>query len=276
MKPANCINSILSENEFHLWYTRPKDCQDADLLQRYKGLLNKEETERQQRFVFEKDRHDALITRAFIRDLLSHYMEKPAADWQFIKGEKGKPEIINPSIPLRFNLSHTKNLIICAVTLNHDIGCDVEYMERKSDYLAIADRFFSKVESKELFSLSKSEQRQRFFDYWTLKESYIKAWGLGLAIPLSDFSFYIGESQTDHYNNNIQLGFAPCREDTAAHWQSWLFYPGDQHRIAVSVRKIDADINTVEQGAAFNFQFFESTPLVSFKQVDSIIVPSEV
>ena len=69
---------------------------------------------KQQRYKFAKDRHDALITRAFIRDLLSYYADVLPQDWRFEKGEKDKPEIVNPPIPLRFNISHTKNLIICA------------------------------------------------------------------------------------------------------------------------------------------------------------------
>ena len=83
----------LKENEYHLWYTKPRDSQDLDLLDRYKVLLNEEELEKQQRYIFEKDRHDALITRAFIRDVLSQYMDVEPGDWKFTKGENGKPEI---------------------------------------------------------------------------------------------------------------------------------------------------------------------------------------
>ncbi|RLA04089.1 MAG: 4'-phosphopantetheinyl transferase [Gammaproteobacteria bacterium] len=261
---------VLSDSEVHLWFVKPQDCLDPALLESYKALLTKEETTKQQRYIFEKDRHDALITRAFVRHLLSCYMDLPPSDWRFSKGEQGKPELINPTMALRFNISHTKHLIICALTLNHDVGCDVEHIDRKSDVLAIADRFFSKIETKELFSLPESEQRQRFFDYWTLKESYIKAWGQGLAIPLKDFSFHIGRAASNDCNNNIRLSFVPEREDNADLWQSWLFYPGPQHRIALSVKNI-ADLKG-DRGPLepYRVRFFESTPLVNFKEVEAI------
>ena len=267
MNNFNRSKLILPENEVHLWFTKPQDCHNADLLERYKSLLTKEETEKQQRYVFEKDRHDALVTRAFIRDLLSYYIEIPPTDWLFSKAEKGKPEIIDPKIPLRFNISHTKNLIICAVTLSKDIGCDVEHAERRTDVLAIADRFFSKLESAELFSLPESDQRQRFFDYWTLKESYIKAWGEGLAIPLSDFSFHIGSSKKPYQNNNIKLSFSENRDDNPDLWQSWLFYPGTEHRIALSIKHNAIDTESAINTEQYQIRFFNSRPLVSCEEV---------
>jgi len=266
----NCSKIELPENEYHLWYAKPHECLEEHLLAHYKQLLTDKELKKQQRYIFEKDRHDALVTRAFIRDLLSHYMFRSAESWRFSEGEKGKPEIIEPCIPLRFNISHTKKLIICAVTLNHDIGCDVEQTERKSDVLAIADRFFSKKEVKELFSLHVDKQRDRFFDYWTLKESYIKAIGQGLAIPLSEFSYHIGNNESALQNNNIHLSFLPCREDNPQLWQSWLFYPGDEHRIAVSIRNRFAQEKDVTKWPSYKPRFFESVPLVGFNEVDRI------
>jgi 4'-phosphopantetheinyl transferase len=247
----------LEKNEIHVWITKPQSLTNeallysntelTDLLTKYRALLTDEESKKQQRYKFEKDRHDALITRAFIRDLLSYYAEIKPQDWRFEKGQKDKPEIVNPPIPLRFNISHTKGLIICAVTLNEDIGCDVENISRKNDVLAIADRYFSVEETNTLFSLPVEQQRSRFFDYWTLKESYIKAWGLGLAIPLADFTFTLG-NQAPKKNtaftikSDISLSFAEHREDNADKWRSWLLYPNQlseeetQHRVAFSIR----------------------------------------
>lgn len=256
----------LQQDEFHLWYTHPHLCTDDALLAEYHALLTKEETEKQQRFVFEKDRHDALITRAFVRDLLSRYADRSPEDWRFKKGEQGKPEIIDAPLPLRFNLSHTKNMIICAVTLQQDIGCDVEHTERKSDVLAVADRFFSKQETSDLFSLPESQQRSRFFDYWTLKESYIKAWGQGLSIPLSDFSFHIDGHNPARKSPDISLSFATQRQDNPEDWQSWLFYPGEEHRIAVSIRNVaPPEIKTF-----YRCKFFESLPLLKHQEVPII------
>ncbi len=258
----------LKADEYHIWYTKPQFCRDVDLLHQYKQLLTKQETEKQQRYIFEKDRHDALVTRAFIRDVLSQYMLGDPQDWRFTKGKQGKPEVIEPSLPIRFNISHTKELIVCAITLTNDIGCDVEYIPRKNDVLAIADRFFSKHETKALFGLPEAEQRSRFFDFWTLKESYIKAWGQGLAIPLSDFSFDIGKSNSAKENANINLRFSSKRKDDCKRWKSWLFYPNQEHRIAVSIRSVTTQIKNDD----YKVRFFETTPLVNYQERAEIIL----
>lgn len=249
----------IQSGDIHLWITRPEQHQEGALLERYKSLLTPEELARQQRYRFAKDQHSALITRAFVRDTLSHYAAVQPQDWRFDKGEKDKPEIVNPPLPLRFNLSHTQGLIICAITLEHDIGCDVEFIERNNDILGIADRYFSPLEIRELFSLPTEQQRSRFFDYWTLKESYIKAWGLGLAIPLDDFTFHIQPGNNQHINEGIHLSFAPHRIDYPELWHSWLLYPNATHRMAISVRS--------QQEMKHQLRFFESTPLSEYREI---------
>ena len=269
----------LTNNEIHLWMTKPEELLGKDeLLATYATLLTTKETTKQQRYKFAKDRHDALITRAFIRDLLSYYADITPQDWQFEKGAKDKPEIVNCPLPLRFNISHTKNLIICAVTLEDDIGCDVENTGRSNDVLAIAERYFSPKESHELFDLPLAQQRNRFFDYWTLKESYIKAWGLGLAIPLKDFSFSITDTEKNHKDHftikqNISLSFAQHRVDEPQIWRSWLVYPTaamdekQEHRIAISLRckKLTAKANN--QKTDYALRFFNTLPLLGYLEI---------
>ncbi len=256
----------LDNNQIHLWYVRPAECNSQELLESYQRLLTKEETVRQQRYIFAEDRHDALVTRAFVRELVSFYVEEKPEKLSFQVGDNGKPELLNCSLPLKFNISHTKDLIICAVTLNDEIGCDVEQTNRDNDVLSIAERFFSKDETTALFSLVETEQIPRFFDYWTLKESYIKAWGLGLAIPLGDFSFYIDtcEHHQSYQNHNIRLSFSENRQDNPDHWQSWLCYPSPDYRIAVSIWNPTIKLS---QSEPFEISVFKSMPLEGYEKM---------
>jgi 4'-phosphopantetheinyl transferase len=230
MNMTDTTQITLPENTVDLWLVQPYDLTDADLLLAYDKLMNEQEREKQQRYRFASDRHDALITRAFARTVLSKYAAVAPQDWQFVKGDKGKPEIANPPLPLRFNISHTKGLIVCAVALRVDLGVDVEYIKRKTSTVKIAEYKFSPTEVAELKSLPEAHQRNRFFDYWTLKESYIKAVGGGLSIPLDEFSFTIKD------DNDITIAFDEKRNDDASQWQSWLMHATQDHRIALSLK----------------------------------------
>ena len=249
----------LKHDDIHLWITHPQAITDHQLLSRYNNLMTPEERARQQRFKFPHHQHDALITRAFVRTVLSHYADRQPEIWRFEKGDQGKPEIIDPPLNLRFNLSHTENFIVCAIALKHDIGVDVEWLERQADALSIADRFFSPLEVSELFSRPQNTQESRFFDYWTLKESYIKACGQGLSIPLDQFSFSIGPQDNPTLNANIQLHFSKERNDNPDDWQSWLFYPNNNYRLALSIRS--------GKQTKFSLRFFHTTPLAQHKEI---------
>src|SRR5262249_34435137 len=143
------------------------------------------------RFHFPSGRRDYLVTRALVRLALSRYAAVPPERWRFTKGRYGRPEIAEPLITprLRFNVSHTVGMVACLITVERDVGVDVETTARAGRPLEIADRYFSPAESRTLRRLPGAEQRDRFFEYWTLKESFIKAMGVGISMGLKTFSF---------------------------------------------------------------------------------------
>jgi 4'-phosphopantetheinyl transferase len=248
----------LSKDDIHVWIAHPKNITEPLLLSQYENLLTQEEQDRRQRYKFEHLRHDALITRALVRTVLSNYENRKPEDWRFENRAYGKPEITSSSIPLRFNISHTKNLIICAVCLTHEIGADVECTEKENDVISIAEQNFSSEELNDIISQKGDKQkRNRFFDYWTLKESHIKASGMGMSTPLNQFSFQIGENEGS-LNNNIKISFLNEQYNEAENWQSWLFYLNN-YRLALSVR--------ASKKTNFKISMFKTTPLVSHEIV---------
>src|SRR5262245_60905547 len=172
----------------HLFTVRLDDARDR--LAAWRDLLTDEERERGDRYVFERNRDEHVAAHALVRLALSRFAAGvDPRDWRFVVGERGKPEIAAPASPLRFNLSHTDGLVACVVAEGVDVGVDVENTARRSDTVAIADRYFAPAEVAALRSLPAGAQRDRFYEYWTLKESYMKARGLGLALPLGKFWF---------------------------------------------------------------------------------------
>ena len=226
----------LSENEIHLWSIDPQQITGQGQLASLKTLLNTAELAKVQRYRLAKAQHNALITRAFVRAVLALYTDLQARDLIFEITEHGKPELSNSSLPLRFNLSHNNNLIICAVCLNHDIGCDVESLSRKISVNNIARRYFSTSEYQSLKMLPPAAQRSRFFEYWTLKEAFVKATGRGLSQGLDTFSFQIGSAEQAAFNDNIALTHSENSVMQNNHdWYSCLNYLDQTHCIAICV-----------------------------------------
>ncbi len=224
----------IESQEIHIWMTWPDEITDISLLSSYELILTQEERQRCQRFLREKDRKMALITRAFSRDVLSRYLNIQPQEVRFTVDGNQKPQLLEPSLPLSFNLSHTQGLIICSVILHADIGCDVELIKRQNAFMEIAKRYFAACEINDLKAMPADIQQKRFFEYWTLKESYLKALGDGLNRPLNDCSFHIGQKSADlFYNSNIEL--TTLEEGAGEKCRSFLYYPNDTHCIAMTV-----------------------------------------
>jgi 4'-phosphopantetheinyl transferase len=118
----------------------------------------------------------------------------------------------------------------------------VEDRTRGGDLLDVADRFFSPFEVRALRALPAAEQMDRFFFYWTLKESYIKARGMGLAISLSAFSFDLDTSP----GSGIRVLFDPSLEDDPGRWQFSALSYGRRHTIAAGLElKRERDLKIV-------------------------------
>lgn len=220
--------------EAHVWYAWAEQCSAPRLLERYRALLNREERERLDRYAFDYLRLEYLLTRALCRTTLSRYADVHPGDWTFCANRYGRPEIAGPAGVggLRFNLSNARSLVACVVTRDADAGIDVEESNHAGDLLSIADTVFSPSERAQLRALPQALQRQRFFDLWTLKESYIKARGMGLSLPLQKFSFDVGAPA-------IGISFAPEMAQDAAHWQFALQRLGPCHTLAVSMERGD-------------------------------------
>lgn len=230
----------LSLNKHHIdiYLVRPEVINQT-LQTHFKSLISSNERQGISRKRTEVAQRDALITRAFIRLILSRYVTIKPHDWVFDKGWNGKP-FVGPSCQgydanIEFNLSHATGLIACAVTTLLPLGLDVEYTKRKSDTYKLAPRYFSQAEINDLQALPLVDQAISFYDYWTLKESYIKACGDGLAIPLHHFSFDIT------HRDNIALSFDGARDDNPQDWHCQVFDVTNDHKMALTAKRQHAD-----------------------------------
>ena len=222
--------SSLSAGEARLWFSDLSPLNSPQLAAAYQQLLPPDECARQARFHFEKDRNLFLLAHAMVRLSLSQVWPLPPQAWRFTIGSHGRPEVILPpgAPALRFNLSHTQGLVMCGLTLAHDLGVDAEEIEPSRGTADIAQRFFAESESSSLHALEGSAKVERFFDFWTLKEAYIKAKGAGLSLPLDRFAFVLRQG-------TLSASFEAPLIDRPETWQFQLFAPTDRHRAAVAV-----------------------------------------
>ncbi len=235
----------LPEQEIHLWLAYYQKIDDPQLRRKLRELLTDAEREQELAFHFADDRLRYLVTRAMVRTVLSRYADVAPADWEFALNAYGRPEIAlrHNAHGLRFNISHTRGLIALAVGRNRHLGVDVENVAERQPSIGIADRFFAPAEVAALAALPEQQRGARFFEYWTFKESYIKARGMGLSLPLDRFSFHFQGDRALSFSADAQIDDDPDR------WRFWQCRPAPHYLLALCAESLGgaAPLLTVRQ-----------------------------
>ena len=210
----------------------------ADTVERLWPLMTDEERGRCRRLVRDVDQRTFAIARALVRLTLSAYGPSAPMAWRFVTNAHGCPfvDAAQAGAPaLSFNLSHTTGLVALAVTRGVRLGIDVERVTRPVTE-AVAERFFADDEVRDLRALPLAEQPRAFFEYWTLKEAYIKARGMGLALPLGAFAFALRPPLPP------TISFVDGFDDVPARWQFWQAWPTPEHRLSLAIERDGGDL----------------------------------
>jgi 4'-phosphopantetheinyl transferase len=225
----------LQKEAIHLWLCSCPYDQNRELDARYRILLDTDERTKEMRFHFERDRRRFLMTRALVRIVLSRYLPVEPQMWSFLTNAYGRPRIANEesrSAGLDFNVSHTDGLIVLGISAFRRLGVDTENIRMQQAPVELADRFFSRHEVEVLSRVPRDRQQERFFEYWTFKEAYIKARGMGLSIPLDRFTFDLPD------RGEVRLSVAPELKDDQSNWQFWQFRPAAEHLLAICAERV--------------------------------------
>jgi 4'-phosphopantetheinyl transferase len=186
LAPSPPMPASLAEGDVHVWRI-DLDAGAAD--HRLWAALSPDEVARAARFHFERDRARFVVARAALRRILEDYLGTGPAAIAFVYGSHGKPALARPwsESGVCFNLSHSQEVGLCAVTRDRRIGVDVERIRPLDDMQYLAGRVFSASERAALHRLPPSARLAGFFNAWTRKEAFIKALGEGLSHPLERF-----------------------------------------------------------------------------------------
>ena len=177
----------LSSGELHLWRVSLDRPPETDALS--SGILSAEERVRAERLVRAVDRQRFIAAHTALRAILGRYLSTAGDRIEIRARNDTKPELApSPRVPpLRFNLSHSEGLAIVAVTLDREVGVDVEQVRPFEDVRNIVERYFTPGEQTGWLALAANERLPAFFRCWTRKEAYLKARGIGLLLGLDRF-----------------------------------------------------------------------------------------
>ncbi len=200
----------LSHGAIHVWLNY-LNIHQAKLKHLY-PLLSDAEKARSEQFKFFKHRKHFIASHGFLHTVLAYYLDTPAGHILFSHGNNGKPSIIDEQNPqqIQFNMSHSNNLAILAICKGHQLGIDIEFMERKTDWQGVGKRFFTPNEQQAIARLPEEQQKEAFYRVWTRKEAHMKVTGEGLRLPPTQFEVsvppspaaYLGKLKSEESEEN--------------------------------------------------------------------------
>ena len=131
----------------------------------------------------------------------------------------------------RFNLSHTEGLAAVAISRQTELGVDVENTQRQDMTQELAEEFFAPEECQAVAQASVAERTIKMLEFWTLKESYIKAVGVRLSIALDSFAFKLATATEPAYLIRLD-----GQELNRRAWRFWQVQPTEQHLMALGIK----------------------------------------
>ena len=217
----------LHSGEVHVWRVDLE--QTDDVVNGFRKTLDSDELQRADRFYFERHRRAYIVSRGFLRDVLSRYLKSQPGVLKFSYGAYGKPALNgeHKDTKLRFNMSHSHKVGLLALTEESVIGVDVEHIRADFATEEIARRFFSRCEVDVFNTLANEEQVAAFFRCWTRKEAFIKATGRGLSQALDGFDVTLGPGE--------KAELLRAEDDDASRWSLCDIDVGPDYAAALAV-----------------------------------------
>jgi 4'-phosphopantetheinyl transferase len=178
------MSVAIKDNQVHVWQVNLKTM-PADTT-KFTGTLSPDELERAGKLKIQRDREHFILCHSQLRLILSKYCDCLPGELSFRYNSCKKPLISNTeSGELKFNMSHSDDLMLVGLCKRNEIGIDIEKVREVDELENIANENFSAQEIKYL--MDSSDKINTFFKIWTRKEAFIKAIGKGIHFPLKSF-----------------------------------------------------------------------------------------
>ena len=229
--PARAHPPPLSPDVVHVWSASA--VRSAGSIERFSGWLTDDERARCGRFRFRGDQLRFTVGRGLVRTLVAAYAGCPPASVAVRADGQRKPTLALPdgAPDLRFNLAHSGALVLCAVSLGHELGVDGEAIRPVGERDGIVRRYFAPLERDALERKPDGERDAAFFGAWTAKEAVMKATGEGLGLPLASVVVPLTGEEAPF---DVVLG--PDTGPSAGRWRVRPLSPAPGYRAAVAHR----------------------------------------
>jgi 4'-phosphopantetheinyl transferase len=221
-------NVVVREDEVHVW--RASLDQPGDYIHELRHTLAVGERERAARYHFDEDREAFVVARGLLRKILGRYLGVAPSEVRFSYNSYGKPALEQAGRrAVRFNLSHSGQVVLYAVARGRNVGVDVERIRPVPRAEQIVNRYFSARERVFLSALPADQRQGAFFSCWTRKEAYIKARGQGLSLSFDEFDVPLGPEEP------MTITHAEERFQGGASWSLRELHVGDGYAAALAV-----------------------------------------
>lgn len=176
------LNSMQSNNKIHIYLVSLPDFSQENHISSFFQILSKQEQEQSLQFITKKLGQNYLVSHGILRCILAWHLNKMPQQISYTINPFGKPKLPDQN-PLKFNMSHSKDMAVYAVLSHQNVGIDVEWKNPNICF----ENFFSDIltdSEQSIFLNSKINHGKKidsFFDIWTKKESLVKALGKGLS-----------------------------------------------------------------------------------------------
>ena len=217
------------EGEAHVWVVVVSEV--LPLIPFFTQFLSRQEREVAGRFTRPTDCERHVVAHGILRILLGRYLEADPERIEFETNAFGKPGLVSVGnlLPLSFNLAHSGDVVVYAVTLRRKIGIDVEKIRPDINAMELALSQFADEEINNLRACTPVERPNAFFRCWTRKEAYVKARGQGLSIPLNKFAVTVSLAEPVQVSRSEDD--PGCREN----WSMFDLYPYSGYAAAIVV-----------------------------------------
>ena len=204
-----------------------------------------DELRRARAFMFERDRSLYVAAHRMRREILAKMLGAGPEALAFATSPGGKPYVACPACDLSSSLSHTQGLVAFAAGPVLELGVDVEEIRPLEDLVSLSRATFSRREAALAEAIPASRQLEFFYSVWTLKEAYLKARGLGLAVSLSRLGFD-PELATHGMGRPRAFWTSPLLGDLASAWEFRQWRPTSRHVAAVAWRRQEGKALDIE------------------------------